>query len=142
MKASASTRCPPGNVYFEDGAWGRSEREPPDTFQACPAANPTGRMARPDEVARATVFLPGRAASFTTGTSFLVDGGLAQGVQFRRHGGRVVPIRHLKRAGTPRAGARARRDGAAPAAARGLARASSFFLASDHKKHHFANPRL
>ncbi|WP_246792910.1 SDR family NAD(P)-dependent oxidoreductase [Burkholderia perseverans] len=72
----------PGNVYFEDGVWGTIEREQPGTFQACLAANPMGRMARPDEVARAAVFLASRAASFTTGTNLLVDGGLTQGVQF------------------------------------------------------------
>lgn len=72
----------PGNVYFEDGVWGQIERETPETFAACLAANPMGRMAHPDEVARATVFLASSAASFTTGTNLLVDGGLTQGVQF------------------------------------------------------------
>ncbi|TWI56709.1 NAD(P)-dependent dehydrogenase (short-subunit alcohol dehydrogenase family) [Pseudomonas duriflava] len=72
----------PGNVYFEDGVWGSIERDTPETFAQCLAANPMGRMARPDEVAKATVFLASAAASFTTGTNFLVDGGLTQGVQF------------------------------------------------------------
>ncbi|CAG9238939.1 NAD(P)-dependent dehydrogenase, short-chain alcohol dehydrogenase family [Paraburkholderia tropica] len=72
----------PGNVYFADGVWGSIERNEPETFAQCLAANPMGRMARPDEVANATVFLASRAASFTTGTNFLVDGGLTQGVQF------------------------------------------------------------
>ena len=35
-----------------------------------------------EEVARATVFLASPAASFTTGVSLLVDGGLTRGVQF------------------------------------------------------------
>ncbi|MEK6347729.1 MAG: SDR family oxidoreductase [Burkholderia sp.] len=72
----------PGNVYFADGVWGTIEREQPAVFAQCLAANPMGRMARPDEVAKATVFLASRAASFTTGTNLLVDGGLTQGVQF------------------------------------------------------------
>jgi 3-oxoacyl-[acyl-carrier protein] reductase len=72
----------PGNVYFEEGVWGKIEREEPDTFAQCMAANPMGRMARPDEVAKAAVFLASRAASFTTGTNLLVDGGITQGVQF------------------------------------------------------------
>lgn len=72
----------PGNVYFAEGVWGDIERNDPQTFAQCLAANPMGRMATPEEVARATVFLASPAASFTTGTSLLVDGGLTKGVQF------------------------------------------------------------
>ena len=72
----------PGNVYFEDGVWGDIQREQPETFASCLAANPMGRMATPDEVAKATVFLASSAASFITGTNLLVDGGLSVGVQF------------------------------------------------------------
>ena len=72
----------PGNVYFFDGVWGQIERDTPETFAACLAANPLGRMATPEEVARATVFLASPAASFITGTNLLVDGGLTRGVQF------------------------------------------------------------
>jgi len=39
-------------------------------------------MARPDEVAAATVFLASPRAGFITGTNLLVDGGLTRGVQF------------------------------------------------------------
>ncbi|MCX5509719.1 MULTISPECIES: SDR family NAD(P)-dependent oxidoreductase [Pseudomonas] len=72
----------PGNVYFADGVWGRIEQEQPQVFARSLTANPLGRMARPDEVARATVFLASPAASFITGTNLLVDGGLTRGVQF------------------------------------------------------------
>lgn len=72
----------PGNVYFPDGVWGRIERETPEVFAHCLAANPMGRMARPDEVAKAVVFLASAAASFTTGTNLTVDGGLTRAVQF------------------------------------------------------------
>lgn len=72
----------PGNVYFADGVWGDIERNQPETFAACLAANPLGRMATPQEVARATVFLASPAAGFTTGTNLLVDGGITRGVQF------------------------------------------------------------
>ena len=72
----------PGNIYFADGVWGAIEREQPELFAACLADNPMGRMGRPEEVARATVFLASPAASFTTGVSLLVDGGLTRGVQF------------------------------------------------------------
>lgn len=72
----------PGNVYFSEGVWGEIERSQPETFAQCLAANPMGRMATPEEVAKATVFLASPAASFTTGTSLLVDGGLTKAVQF------------------------------------------------------------
>jgi NAD(P)-dependent dehydrogenase (short-subunit alcohol dehydrogenase family) len=72
----------PGNVYFPDGVWGSIEREQPAVFAQCLAANPTGRMARPEEIARATVFIASPASSFTTGANLLVDGGLSHGVQF------------------------------------------------------------
>lgn len=72
----------PGNVYFPDGVWGEIEREQPETFAKCLAENPMGRMATPGEVARAVVFLASPAASFTTGTNLLVDGGLTRSVQF------------------------------------------------------------
>jgi NAD(P)-dependent dehydrogenase (short-subunit alcohol dehydrogenase family) len=72
----------PGNVYFPDGVWGRIERETPEIFAQCLAQNPMGRMATPQEVANAVAFLAGSAASFTTGTDLLVDGGLTRGVQF------------------------------------------------------------
>ncbi|MFJ2982739.1 MULTISPECIES: SDR family NAD(P)-dependent oxidoreductase [unclassified Pseudomonas] len=72
----------PGNVYFADGVWGKIERNDPRAFAECLAANPLGRMATPEEVANATVFLASPAASFITGTTLLVDGGLTRGVQY------------------------------------------------------------
>ncbi|KAA6166730.1 SDR family oxidoreductase [Pseudomonas marginalis] len=72
----------PGNVYFPDGVWGSIEREDPVAFARAMETNPMGRMATPAEVAMATVFLASPAASFITGTTLLVDGGLTQGVQF------------------------------------------------------------
>lgn len=71
----------PGNTYFEGGVWARIERENPALFAQALALNPTGRMGKPEEMARATVFLASPAASFVTGTNLVVDGALTRGVQ-------------------------------------------------------------
>ena len=72
----------PGNIYFEDGVWGRVEKNNPDFFAEMIAANPLGRMGKPEEVASAAVFLASPAASFISGTNLLVDGALTVGVQY------------------------------------------------------------
>ncbi|GAB0119651.1 SDR family NAD(P)-dependent oxidoreductase [Acidisoma sp. 7E03] len=72
----------PGNTYFPGGVWEKIEREMPALFAEALALNPTGRMGRPEEMARAAVFLASPAASFITGTNLVVDGALTRGVQF------------------------------------------------------------
>ncbi|ORB25860.1 SDR family NAD(P)-dependent oxidoreductase [Mycolicibacterium parafortuitum] len=72
----------PGNTYFPGGVWPSIEENDPQLFAAALALNPTGRMATPQEVANAVVFLSSSAASFITGTNLLVDGALTRGVQF------------------------------------------------------------
>ena len=72
----------PGNTYFPGGVWERIEQGNPALFAQAMALNPTGRMGRPEEVARAVVFLASPAASFITGTNLVVDGALTRGVQF------------------------------------------------------------
>jgi NAD(P)-dependent dehydrogenase (short-subunit alcohol dehydrogenase family) len=72
----------PGNTYFPGGVWEKIEHGNPALFREAMALNPTGRMARPEEVARAVVFLASPAASFVTGTNLVVDGALTRGVQY------------------------------------------------------------
>ena len=72
----------PGNTYFDGGVWQNIEQNVPDLFAQAMALNPTGRMAKPQEIARAAVFLASPAASFITGTNLVVDGALTRGVQF------------------------------------------------------------
>jgi 3-oxoacyl-[acyl-carrier protein] reductase len=72
----------PGNTYFPGGVWERIEQGNPALFAASLALNPTGRMGRPEEMARAVVFIASPAASFITGTNLVVDGALTRGVQF------------------------------------------------------------
>jgi NAD(P)-dependent dehydrogenase (short-subunit alcohol dehydrogenase family) len=72
----------PGNTYFPGGVWENIEKTNPALYAEALALNPTGRMARPEEIARAAVFLASPAASFVTGTNLVVDGALTRGVQY------------------------------------------------------------
>ncbi|MEJ2863421.1 SDR family NAD(P)-dependent oxidoreductase [Actinomycetospora flava] len=71
----------PGNVYFAGGVWESIEENNPDLYAHALGLNPTGRMATPEEIARAVVFLASPAATFISGTNLLVDGALTRGVQ-------------------------------------------------------------
>jgi 3-oxoacyl-[acyl-carrier protein] reductase len=72
----------PGNTYFPGGVWEKIEHGNPKLFADALALNPTGRMGKPEEMARAVVFLASPAASFITGTNLVVDGALTRGVQY------------------------------------------------------------
>lgn len=72
----------PGNTYFAGGVWESIETGNPKLFADSLALNPTGRMATPQEIANAVVFIASPASSFTTGTNLVVDGALTRGVQF------------------------------------------------------------
>jgi 3-oxoacyl-[acyl-carrier protein] reductase len=71
----------PGNTYFEGGVWQQIETGQPELFATALGLNPTGRMGKPEEMARAVVFLASPLSSFTSGTNLVVDGALTRGVQ-------------------------------------------------------------
>jgi 3-oxoacyl-[acyl-carrier protein] reductase len=72
----------PGNTYFDGGIWQWIEtNNKPELFAEALRLNPTGRMAKPEEIARGVVFLASPASSFTTGTNLVIDGALTRGVQ-------------------------------------------------------------
>ena len=72
----------PGTVYFEGGVWNTIEKNMPAVFKGAMERNPTGRMATPQDIANAAVFLSSPASSFTTGINMLVDGAISRRVNF------------------------------------------------------------
>jgi 3-oxoacyl-[acyl-carrier protein] reductase len=72
----------PGTVYFKGGVWHKRELEMPKVFQGALERNPLGRMATPQDVANAAVFLASPASSFTTGSNLIVDGAISNRVNF------------------------------------------------------------
>jgi 3-oxoacyl-[acyl-carrier protein] reductase len=83
--AAKGVRCnvvSPGTVFFEGGAWDEVRLGNPEFFQTMIKRNPTGRMATPEEIAAAAVFLASPRSTFTTGINMVVDGGITQRVNF------------------------------------------------------------
>lgn len=60
-----------------DTPMGRSFANTPEIYNYVSSLNALKRMAAPDEIAQAALFLASSAASFTTGTAMLVDGGVS-----------------------------------------------------------------
>jgi 3-oxoacyl-[acyl-carrier protein] reductase len=83
--AAKRLRCnviSPGTVLFDGGGWGNVRDHMPDFFAQMIKRNPTGRMATPEEIAAATVFLASPRSAFTTGVNLLVDGAISSRVNF------------------------------------------------------------
>jgi len=72
----------PGPIEFEGNVWRTHHEEHHPLYETLSAASPFGRMGRPEEVARAVVFLASPAASWITGANLIVDGGLTKRVDY------------------------------------------------------------
>ncbi len=72
----------PGPVHFPGGDWERVRAQDPDFFRSVEERIPLGRFVRPEEVARAVVYLASGAAAMITGTNLVIDGGFTRRVQF------------------------------------------------------------
>ena len=72
----------PGTVYFPGGVWHQVEQGMPDFFKSMIERNPTGRMAKAQEIADAAVFLSSPISGFTTGVNLVVDGAISRRVNF------------------------------------------------------------
>ena len=83
--AAKKLRCnvvSPGTVFFEGGVWGNVKAHMPALYKTMIERNPTGRMASPEEIASATVFLSSPLSAFTTGINMVVDGAISARVNF------------------------------------------------------------
>ena len=72
----------PGTVYFKGGVWNVIEQKMPERYNDAMKRNPTGRMATPQEIASAAVFLASPVSGFTTGSNLVVDGAISNRVNF------------------------------------------------------------
>ena len=72
----------PGTVYFKGGIWNTIEQHMPELFQVVQQGNPMGRMATPQDIANAAVFLASPVSSFTSGINLVVDGAFTVRVNF------------------------------------------------------------
>mgnify|MGYP000235868843 CR=1 FL=1 len=66
----------PGSVIGDSDVWRRRERESPGTLAAVEDLYPVGRSGRPEDVAEAVAFLASDRASWISGVTLPVDGGL------------------------------------------------------------------
>ena len=81
-RGSRTNVVSPGMVYFEGGVWHMVAQNMPEFFEQSLARNPTGRLATPQEIANAAVFLASPLSSYTTGSNLIVDGTISNRVNF------------------------------------------------------------
>jgi NAD(P)-dependent dehydrogenase (short-subunit alcohol dehydrogenase family) len=69
-------------VWFEGGNWDDIKKGMPELWDATLAQMVIGRFGEAEDVAKTMVFIASPAASWTTGTNIIVDGGYTKRVQF------------------------------------------------------------
>ena len=69
-------------MLFEGGVWDEVRINQPDLFATMIKRNPMGRMATPQEIAAAAVFLASPRSAFTTGINMVVDGAITGRANF------------------------------------------------------------
>lgn len=72
----------PGPIEFEGGNWDMIKGTMEKFYNAQLRQQPSGRLGRPDEVARAIAFLASPAASWCNGSHLVVDGGFTNRTHF------------------------------------------------------------
>jgi NAD(P)-dependent dehydrogenase (short-subunit alcohol dehydrogenase family) len=70
----------PGPIYFPGGVWHKREQEGNPMYQKAIAHARLGRLGRPEDVARAVVFLASPAACHVSGANLVVDGAFTRRV--------------------------------------------------------------
>lgn len=70
----------PGSVRTDNITWTIRQQKDPEVFQKLARWYPMGRVADPEDVAKAVSFLASDDASYITGVSLPVDGGLLAGM--------------------------------------------------------------
>jgi 3-oxoacyl-[acyl-carrier protein] reductase len=70
----------PGPIYFPGGVWHKREQEGNPMYRKAVAHARLGRLGRPEDVARAVVFLASPAACHISGANLVVDGAFTRRV--------------------------------------------------------------
>lgn len=70
----------PGSVRTDNITWTIRQQKDPQVFQKLARWYPLGRVAEPEDIARAVAFLGSDEASYITGAVLPVDGGLTAGM--------------------------------------------------------------